>query len=287
MIHTAEVATAASLEALQGASAAFDPRLHEARNQSGQIEVAARDPGADGWQHIAERRRSGARCLLSALRARRYTARYAIPLNFVWQIITREINAATDNPLIFGPGEAISGGNFHGEVIGMVMDYLKIALSELGAISERRTFHLTDVKMNAGLPAMLVDNPQAAGLNSGMMMPQYTAASLTLENQHLATPDSIHSLPTSGGKEDHNANSLTAARHAQMITENTAHILAIELYTAMRALDIRMRDEPGFRMGKGVGAAYQRVRAAVPTNRGVPGGRRRSRQLKSWYSREN
>ena len=81
-------------------------------------------------------------------------------LNFVAQIITREINAVTDNPLIFGPGEAISGGNFHGEVVGMVMDYLKIALSEIGAISERRIFQLTDAKMNVGLPPMLVDTPR-------------------------------------------------------------------------------------------------------------------------------
>ncbi len=160
LIHTAEVATAASLEALLGASAAFDPRLHEARNQIGQIEVAARIRALT----------DGSTLLNAAGRVQdAYSLRCAPQvhgpvrdtLNFVWQIITREINAATDNPLIFGPGEAISGGNFHGEVIGMVMDYLKIALSELGAISERRTFHLTDVKMNAGLPAMLVDNPRS------------------------------------------------------------------------------------------------------------------------------
>ena len=263
LILTAEVATAASLEALLGASAAFDPRLHESRNQTGQMAVA------DRIRKLTE----GSTLLNAAGRVQdAYSLRCAPQvqgpardtLNFVKQIVTREINAATDNPLIFGEGEAISGGNFHGEVVGMVMDYLKIALTELGAISERRTFQLTDVKMNAGLPSMLVDNQDAAGLNSGMMMPQYTAASLTLENQHLSTPDSINSLPTSGGKEDHNANSLTAARHAQMIAENAAHILAVELYTAIRALDIRMRDKPGYRMGKGVGAAYERIRKTVP-----------------------
>ncbi|MBN2045153.1 MAG: histidine ammonia-lyase [Anaerolineales bacterium] len=263
LILTAEVAAAASLEALLGASAAFDPRLHQSRNQIGQIEVARRIRSLTTESTLlnAAGRVQDAyslRCAPQVQGPARDT------LEFVKQIVTREINAATDNPLIFGAGEAISGGNFHGEVVGMMMDYLKIALAELGAISERRTFQLTDVKMNAGLPSMLVDHPEAAGLNSGMMMPQYTAASLTLENQHLSTPDSINSLPTSGGKEDHNANSLTAARHALMIAENAAHILAVELYSAVRALDIRMRDEPAYKMGIGVAEAYQRIRDQVP-----------------------
>jgi histidine ammonia-lyase len=101
--------------------------------------------------------------------------------------------------LIFEPTSALSGGNFHGEPVGMIMDFLGIAVAEVGAISERRVFRLTDGKLNAGLPPMLVDHPGAAGLNSGLMMPQYTAASLVLENQTLAGPDSVHSLPRSFG----------------------------------------------------------------------------------------
>jgi histidine ammonia-lyase len=185
-------------------------------------------------------------------------------LNYVREVVLREINAATDNPLLFGPGEAISGGNFHGEPVGMAMDFLSIAAAEVGAISERRIFRLTDGKLNNGLPPMLVDSPEAAGLNSGMMMPQYTAASLVLENQTLANPDSVHSLPTSAEQEDHNANSMTAARHARQVLENAAHILAIEVYCAARALDLRLRQMPGTSMGTGVAAAYRQLRQQIP-----------------------
>jgi len=183
---------------------------------------------------------------------------------FVHEVVQREVNAATDNPLIFGPAEVISGGNFHGEPMGLVMDYLAIAMSEVAAISERRIFRLTDNKLNTGLPPMLVDSNSAAGLNSGLMMPQYTAVSLVLENQTLAGPDSVRSLPTSAEQEDHNANSMTAARHARQILENTAHVLAIELYTAARALDLRLRDQPGLRMGEGTYRIYRRLRDEVP-----------------------
>jgi len=111
---------------------------------------------------------------------------------------------------------------------------------------------------------MLVDNAQAAGLNSGLMMPQYTAASLVLENQTLAHPDSVHSLPTSGGQEDHNANAMTAARHARQILENTRHVLAIELYSAARALDLRLKQNPSARLGAGTRRAFDILRTSVP-----------------------
>jgi len=189
-------------------------------------------------------------------------------LIFIKERILREINAATDNPLIFGPGEAISGGNFHGEPIGMAMDFLSIALTEVAGISERRTFRLTDGKLNAGLPPMLVDTPEAAGLNSGMMMPQYTAASLVLENQALASPDSVYSLPTSAEQEDHNANAMTAARHTRKVITNTTHVLAIEFYCAARALDLRLRQFPDAQMGIGVRAAYNLIRGIVPYQAG-------------------
>ncbi len=156
----------------------------------------------------------------------------------------REINAATDNPLLFSQDDALSGGNFHGEPVGIALDYLTIALAEIGAISERRVFRLTDGNLNDGLPSMLVDSQKAAGLNSGLMMPQYTAASLVLENQTLSTPDSVHSLPTSGDQEDHNANSMTAARHSMRVLTNCWRIIAIELFTASRALDLRLRMKP-------------------------------------------
>jgi histidine ammonia-lyase len=111
---------------------------------------------------------------------------------------------------------------------------------------------------------MLVDQNQEAGLNSGMMMPQYTAASLVLENRSLAGPDSIHSLPTSAAQEDHNANSLTAARHTYQIVANTAQVLAIELFSAARALDIRLQEFPDAKLGAGTKAVLQLIRKKVP-----------------------
>lgn len=127
---------------------------------------------------------------------------------------------------------------------------------------------MTDGKLNADLPPMLVDHPEAAGLNSGLMMPQYTAASLVLENQSLASPDSVYSLPTSAEQEDHNANSMTAARHTRQIVENTMHVLAIEAYTSARALDLRLRDYKGAKMGLGVAAAHKLIRNLVPYQAG-------------------
>jgi histidine ammonia-lyase len=262
LLDTAEVSLAMSLEAMLGSSGAFDPRLHAARGHAGQIEVAGN----------IRRLVAGSTLIDAAGRVQdAYSLRCAPQvqgpardtLNFVYNTIAVEINAATDNPLLFSQSEACSGGNFHGEPIGMAMDFLSIAIAEVGAISERRIFRLTDSKLNGNLPPMLVDNLEAAGLNSGLMMPQYTAAALALENQTLAVPDTVHSLPTSGEQEDHNANSMTAARHTRQIIENVTHIIAIEVYTAARALDLRFRQLPDLRMGSGTALAYQRVREAV------------------------
>ncbi len=263
LLETAEIALSMSLEALLGASAAFDARLHAARNHPGQRYTAAQVRSLTLGSTLLDaagrvQDAYSLRCAPQVQGAGRDT------LDFVAQVVEREINAATDNPLLFAPGVALSGGNFHGEPVGMAMDFLAIALAEVAAISERRVFRLTDGKLNAGLPPMLVDTPEAAGLNSGMMMPQYTAASLVLENQTLAASDSVHSLPTSAEQEDHNANAMTAARHARRVAENTAHCLAIEVYCAARALDLRLRDFPEGRMGLGVAAAHRKVRALVP-----------------------
>jgi histidine ammonia-lyase len=267
LLQSADIALAMSLEAMLGVIAAFDPRIHMVRNHRGQMAVAERVRqltagstliGADGRVQDAYSMRCAPQVQGAAVDA----------LLFIEDRITREINAATDNPLIFGPGEAISGGNFHGEPIGMAMDFLSVALTEVAGISERRIFRLTDSKLNAGLPPMLVDSPEAAGLNSGMMMPQYTAASLVLESQTLASPDSVYSLPTSAEQEDHNANAMTAARHARQIVTNTAHVLAIELYCAARALDLRLRMMPEKNPSLGVSAAHACIREAVPYQAG-------------------
>jgi histidine ammonia-lyase len=263
LLRTAEIALAMSLEAMLGCSSAFDPRLHEIRGHHGQIEVAQNVLKIIEGSTLVD---SGCkvqdayslRCAPQVQGAARET------ITFVRKMIETEINAATDNPLIFDPQTAISGGNFHGEPIGMVMDFMGIALAEIAAISERRIFRLTDGKLNSGLPPMLVDRQEDAGLNSGLMMPQYTAASLVLENQTLASPDSVHSLPTSAEQEDHNANSMTAARHARQILENTKHVITVELYSAARALDLRRRENPDSRMGDGTKQMYQKIRDVVP-----------------------
>jgi len=189
-------------------------------------------------------------------------------LQFIWGIVEREINAATDNPLLFDPGIALSGGNFHGEPIGVAMDFLGIVLSEIASISERRINRMTDENLNAGLPPMLVDHPDAAGLNSGLMMPQYTAASLVLENQTLAHPDSVFSIPTSAEQEDHNANAMNACRHTFQILKNVQHVISLEFYTAARAIDLRLRNLPDGTLGEGTKLIYQMIRDVVPYQAG-------------------
>jgi histidine ammonia-lyase len=261
LVDLADRSIALTLEALLGCSGAFDPRIHDARGQLGQIESAKKIRESFAGSTFIDSTDSiqdaySLRCAPQIHGGVRETVR------FVRQVIEREVNAATDNPLIFEPGVAISGGNFHGEPIGLVMDYLSIALSELGAISERRVFRMTDGKLNVGLPPMLVDSTEKAGLNSGLMMLQYTAASLVLENQTLATPDSVHSLPTSAEQEDHNANAMTAARHAAMIIENIQQILGIEIYSAVRAMDLRMRQKAG-KMGRSTQVIYDRLRKDI------------------------
>jgi len=262
LLRAGEVSLSMTLEAVMGCSAAFDERLHHARGHRGQVRVAKAvhdlTEGStliDGYGRVQDA--YSLRCAPQVQGIAWET------LEFVKGIIEKEINAATDNPLLFSSNEAVSGGNFHGEPIGVAMDFLGIALSEIASISERRIFRLTDGHLNADLPPMLVDRLSAIGLNSGLMMPQYTAASLVLENQTLASPDSVRSLPTSAEQEDHNANSMTAARHAREIIFNTAHVLAIEFYTAARALDLRLRQNPKLVLGKGTGKAYRIIRQAV------------------------
>jgi histidine ammonia-lyase len=173
--------------------------------------------------------------------------------------ITKEVNATTDNPLLFGE-EILSGGNFHGQPIGMVADLMKIAMTEVGNLCERRTYRLLAAHTNAGLTPMLIADPANVGLYSGLMMLQYTAASLCLENQALATPASIRSLPTSAGQEDHNANAATASRHLADIINNLHSIVAIELLCAAQALELRLKNDASLRLGAGSRRAFDCIR---------------------------
>jgi histidine ammonia-lyase len=156
-------------------------------------------------------------------------------IDYVRKVFKTEINAVTDNPYIFIESDLIiSGGNFHGQPLALALDFLGIALAELGSISERRTYQL--ISGLRGLPAFLVDNP---GLNSGFMIPQYTAASIVSQNKQLATPASIDSIVSSNGQEDHVSMGANAATKSLKIIENLERILAIELMNAAQAIQFR------------------------------------------------
>lgn len=236
LISAAIRATALTVEALQGIPLAFDEKVHKARNHEGQIEVAKqlRDElfGSKLTTKQGELRVQDAyslRCSPQVLGASLDS------LKHVEKIVTNEINASTDNPLIFADEkEVISAGNFHGQPIALVMDFLKIALCEIANISERRTERLVNPQLNNNLPAFLTEN---GGLNSGFMIIQYTAASLVSENKVLAHPASVDSIPSSANQEDHVSMGTTAARQAREIYKNVLYVIAIELIVAAQALD--------------------------------------------------
>jgi histidine ammonia-lyase len=263
----AELGTALVFEALLGATAALDERLHAARRHKGQQRVAAR----------LRSLLAGSTLVNSEPRVQDAYSLRCVPqllgpvhdaLDFVASWVENEINAVTDNPLLFpdaaGRMDAVSGGNFHGEVLSFASDYLGIALAEVGAVAERQIHRLLHGAYSFGLPAMLVANPEQQGLNSGLMMPHYTAVSLVLENQTLAHPDSVHSLPTSAGQEDANANSQTAAKHLRKIVENVEDVLAILFFTAAQAVDLRLQQMPGARLADATAAAHRAIRERIP-----------------------
>ncbi len=266
LLRTTEIALALSLEAVRGVSAALDERIHRARRHNGQIASASNirrmiagsnliDQG--GRVQDAYSLRCGPQ-IMGAVRD---------VLAFVKTTLENEINAASDNPLLFldlpGSNKALSGGNFHGEPIAFAADFMSIAAAELGSLAERRIFRLTDANLNDGLPAMLVES---GGLNSGLMLVQYIAAALVADSKVLSHPDSVDSIPTSADQEDHISNSMNAARHAWEIVRNVEHIVGIELVTAAQALGLRLRQigTLGGRLGIGTQAAYERIRQDIP-----------------------
>jgi histidine ammonia-lyase len=181
--------------------------------------------------------------------------------------VEMDINAATDNPLIFLDLErrykTMSGGNFHGEPIAMAMDFLGIALTDLGNMSDRRMFTLTNYQ--PALSGFLIEEPkQTEGLNSGLMMLQATAAALVSDCKALAHPDSIDSIPSSGNQEDHVSMALNAARHAREIVKNVEYILALEFLCAIQAIALQLAKAGNrdLRLGAGTQAAYQLMRDA-------------------------
>jgi histidine ammonia-lyase len=194
-------------------------------------------------------------------------------LDHLRRVLDIELNSATDNPLVFpgggvadpdtiatGGGTVISGGNFHGEPIALALDFAKLAIAELGSISERRTALLVDARLNGGLPPFLA---ASSGVDSGMMIYQYTAAALASENKVLAHPASADSIPTSANQEDHVSMGSVAARHARTVLGHVERIVAIELVVAAQALDLRLAGSDGVEPGAGVAEALTRIRARV------------------------
>lgn len=259
VVKTADIAAALSLEALTGVPYAFDPRTHELRPHEGQKRVAQNIRALIQDSEIIEKHKHARvqdayslRCVPQVHGASRDT------LDFIAQKMQIEINSVTDNPLIFpADGEAISGGNFHGQPVALSMDFFGIAMAEIGNISERRIARMVDHKLSYGLPPFLVKN---SGVNSGFMIPQYVAAALVSENKVLAHPSSVDSIPTSANQEDHVSMGMYAARKARTILENVKKVLAIELLTAAQGVDFR---KP-LKLGKGTSAAYEVIRARVP-----------------------
>jgi histidine ammonia-lyase len=285
LLRTNDVATALSFQALGGIVDALDPRIHALRGQDGQEVAAARLrallEGSAMTTRQGEERVQDAYALRCAPQVHG-ASRDA--LGYVTDIVERELNAVTDNPLIFpgdlsigdfedaaesvddgeAMGDIISGGNFHGQPIALAMDFLAIAMAELASIAERRIERLVNPALSNGLPAFLT---RAGGLNSGFMIAQYVAASLVSENKILAHPASVDSIPSSANQEDHVSMGTIAARKVRSIIGNLRSVVAIELLCSCQALEIRaelMDGDLEELLSPATKAAWRSIRSAVP-----------------------
>jgi len=270
VFNAALLAGAMSLDAAAGSDAPFDPRIHALRGQPGQIEVAEvllrlmrgseiRASHIEGDERVQDA--YSIRCQPQVMGAILDMLRYAAGT------VERELNAVSDNPLVFADtGEVVSGGNFHAEPVALAADATAIALAEIGGISERRIALLTDPRMS-GLPAFLVPEP---GLNSGFMMAHVTAAALASENKSLAHPATVDSLPTSANQEDHVSMATFAARRLLEMAENAGTIVGIELLAAAQGIDLRrpLKSSPALEKAKAavraVAAFWDQDRAMAP-----------------------
>jgi histidine ammonia-lyase len=239
--------------------AAFDEALIGARPHPGQVTVAAHLRRLLAGSEIAASHAGILHKVQDAYSLRCIPQVHGAVLDALDQlerVLTVELNAATDNPLVFPSGEVISGGNFHGEPLALATDYAKIAITELASISERRSARLVDTHLS-GLPAFLTDEP---GLRSGLMIAQYTAAALVNELQTLSHPSSVDTIPTSANQEDHVSMGATSALHLREVVDRTEAVLAIEALCAAQGLDFVAPMHPA----DGVARAHARLRSLVP-----------------------
>ena len=266
LVDTADVLGGLSCDALKGTDTAFDERIHSARPHRGQMRTAANlRKMLEGSQIRESHRQCGrvqdaysVRCIPQVHGAVRDT------LAHCRQVFEIEANSAVDNPLVFitdvenSQGDVISGGNFHGEPLAFALDFLAVALSALAGISERRIERLVNPALSEGLPPFLA---HGAGLNSGFMMPQVTAAALVSENKVLAHPASVDSITTSGNKEDYVSMGMTAANKLKRIVHNTRNVLAIEAMAVAQAIDFLAP----LKTSKSGQAAHAAIRSVCPT----------------------
>jgi histidine ammonia-lyase len=252
---------------MRGTLVAFDPRIHFVRPHPRQVDAAAymrRVLHGSTFVRSHDPRdiqdAYSLRCIPQVHGAVRDTLAYAR-----WTLEI-ELNAVTDNPLIFFDDEGhpvvLSGGNFHAEPVGLALDYLKLGLVELGNISERRMARLVDQSLSNGLPPFLTRH---GGLESGFMIAQYTAAALASQNKVLAHPATADSIPTSANSEDHVSMATNAAHNTRQVVENVERIIAIELLAAAQGVDFRREQlGPVAQLGKGTTVAYTMLRERVP-----------------------
>lgn len=240
LVDSADVVAAMSVEGLLGTDRVFIPELHEPlRAHPGQATSAARmlatlkDSGIVASHQLNDDQVQDAyslRCAPQVAGAVRDT------INYASSVATRELAAVIDNPVVLEDGRISSNGNFHGAPVAYVLDFLAIAVADLGSIAERRTDRALDKSRSAGLPPFLADD---AGVDSGLMIAQYTQAALVSENKRLASPASVDSIPSSAMQEDHVSMGWSAARKLRTAVTNLTHIIAIELVTAARAIELR------------------------------------------------
>jgi histidine ammonia-lyase len=258
--RTAIAATAMSLEALRGTPAPLDPRIHANRPHRGQSRAAALMRSLLTDSEIRESHRENDPRVQDAYSLRcapQVMGSVADAIEFAEHTLIVELNASTDNPLVFENGDVISGGNFHGQPVAQALDILALTLTTLQAIAERRVERLVNPDLSQGLPAFLTRDP---GLCSGYMMVQIAAASLVAESRALAMPASIGSIPTDANQEDFVPMGMAAAYKAARILVNAQRVVAAELLCAAQGLEFLKPLKPG----RGVGALYQRIRTLDP-----------------------
>ncbi|MCL7966231.1 MAG: aromatic amino acid lyase, partial [marine benthic group bacterium] len=243
-------------------SSAFHPLLHEANGQKAQADAATRIRTLTYGSRLIDSDPSRVQDAYSLRCVPQVHAPARDAVAFIRSRVESLLTGTSDNPLVFpeadGGGRVISGGNFHGQGLAFWHDLMGIVISEVASLSERRCFRLLTPELNSGLPAMLVANP---GLDSGLMLGQYTAAALVSENKTLAHPDSVDSIPSSANQEDHVSMGANAARHALEILDNVRTVLAVELVTAAQAVELRERGPD--RLGRGTAAAFRQIRSRV------------------------